>query len=78
MQISKWGNSLGLRLPAGLVKALDLQPGDECEVVARGAHGFEVRVQPGVRERLAGLRRLRGRVPADFRFDREQAHERGR
>ena len=77
MQISKWGNSLGLRLPAGLVKALDLKPGVECEVVAAGEHGFTVRVQPAARERLQSLRRLRGRLPADFCFDREQAHERG-
>ncbi|MEN9419266.1 MAG: hypothetical protein RI988_2886 [Pseudomonadota bacterium] len=78
MHITKWGNSLGLRLPASLVKALELKPGVQCEVVAVGDHGFSVSVQPGVRERLVGLRRLRGRVPEAFEFDREAAHGRGR
>jgi antitoxin MazE len=78
MQVTKWGNSLGLRLPASLVKALELKPGVQCEVVAVRDRGFSVSVQPGVHERLVGLRRLRGRLPAEIGFDREAAHERGR
>ena len=34
MLVSKWGNSLGVRLPQKLVNALGLKPGDELEVVA--------------------------------------------
>jgi antitoxin MazE len=78
MQVSKWGNSLGLRLPASLVKALELKPGVQCEVVAVGDRGFSVSVQPGLQDRLIGLRRLRRRLPAEIGFDREAAHERGR
>ncbi|HEX7238493.1 MAG TPA: AbrB/MazE/SpoVT family DNA-binding domain-containing protein, partial [Gammaproteobacteria bacterium] len=29
MQVSKWGNSLAIRLPAALVEALDLREGDD-------------------------------------------------
>ena len=32
MQVSKWGNSLAIRLPASLVEALDLKPGDRIEI----------------------------------------------
>jgi antitoxin MazE len=78
MQVTKWGNSLGLRLPASLVKALELKPGVQCEVVAVGDRGFSVSVQPGLQDRLIGLRRLRRRLPAEIGFDREAAHERGR
>jgi antitoxin MazE len=33
---------------------------------------------PGARELLARLRKFRGRLPADFRFDRLEAHERAK
>ena len=34
MLVSKWGNSLAVRLPKKLVDALKLNPGDELNVVA--------------------------------------------
>ena len=33
MQVSKWGNSLAIRLPAAVVEALELHEGDDIEVV---------------------------------------------
>ena len=33
MQVSKWGNSLALRLPRKLVEELGLKAGDEVELV---------------------------------------------
>ena len=32
MQVSKWGNSLAIRLPAAVVEALGLKEGDEIQV----------------------------------------------
>ena len=32
MQVSKWGNSLALRLPAAVIDALDLKEGDDIEI----------------------------------------------
>lgn len=78
MQVAKWGNSLAVRLPASVVEALRLQPGDEIEIQVAGERAFEVRKRPGGRELLASLRKFRGRLPAGFRFDRLEAHERGR
>jgi antitoxin MazE len=77
MQVSKWGNSLAVRLPAAVVEALALKEGDEIEIHVAGARVFEVRRRPGARELLARLRKFRGRLPADFKFDRLEAHERG-
>ena len=34
MQVSKWGNSLAVRLPKALVEQLGLKEGDELNVVA--------------------------------------------
>jgi len=77
VQVSKWGNSLAIRLPASLVEALKLQEGDDIEIHVVQARTFEVGTKPGARELLARIRRFRGRLPVDFRFDRLDANERG-
>jgi len=76
MQVAKWGNSLAVRLPAAVVEALTLKEGDEIEIEVAGARTFEVKKRPGGRELLARLRKFRGRLPADFKFDRLVANER--
>jgi antitoxin MazE len=76
MQVSKWGNSLAIRLPAAVVEALELKEGDNIEIHAAGKRTFEVNKVPGARELLARLRRFRGRLPKDFKFDRLEANER--
>lgn len=76
MQVAKWGNSLAVRLPAAIVQALDLKEGEEIELHAIDAKTFEVSRKPEVKELLARLRQFRGRLPADFHFDRLEANER--
>jgi antitoxin MazE len=78
MQISKWGNSLAVRLPAAVIKALKLKAGDEIEIHALGKSEFGVTRKPDIDEMLKRVRRLRGRMPKDFKFDRQEANERGR
>ncbi|HOM15286.1 MAG TPA: AbrB/MazE/SpoVT family DNA-binding domain-containing protein [Rubrivivax sp.] len=78
MQVSKWGNSLAIRLPAAVVEVLDLKEGDQVEVSVAGRRDLEVRrTSDADREALARLRSLRGRLPADFKFDRLEANARG-
>lgn len=76
MQVAKWGNSLAVRLPAAVVEALGLKPGDHIDIHVVGERAFAVEKTPGAREALARLRKYRGRLPADFKFDRDSAHER--
>ena len=76
MQIAKWGNSLAVRLPTAVVEALDLKEGDNIEIDVAGARRFEIKKAPGARQLLARLRKYRGRLPADFRFDRMEANAR--
>jgi antitoxin MazE len=78
MQVAKWGNSLAVRLPATVVEVLGLKEGDDLEIDVVGSRALEVRKKPGSRELLARVRKFRGRLPADFRFDRLDAHERKR
>ena len=76
MLVAKWGNSLAVRLPAAVVEALGLKEGDDIELEVLGARALEVRRRAGTKDLLLRLRRLRGRLPADFKFDRLQANER--
>ncbi|WP_319525784.1 AbrB/MazE/SpoVT family DNA-binding domain-containing protein [uncultured Desulfosarcina sp.] len=76
MQVSKWGNSLAIRLPAALVSALDLNEGDDIEVIVADERVFKVRKKPGKEAFLAKLRKYRGKLPADFIFDRNDANAR--
>lgn len=76
MQVSKWGNSLAVRLPASVVEALGLKEGDDIEIEVADARRFEIVKKPGREELVQRLRAYRGRLPADFKFDRLAAHER--
>ena len=76
MQVSKWGNSLAIRLPASVVEALGLKEGDQIELHVAGKRALDVSKTPGARELLARLRKFRGRLPKDFKFDRLEANER--
>ena len=76
MQVSKWGNSLAVRFPASLVQALDLKEGEEIDLHLVGSRAIEIFKKPSVKELLARLHQFRGRLPADFHFDRLQANER--
>lgn len=82
MKIAKWGNSLAIRIPAIVAEALDLKAGDEVVVRASECakeHGREIAIQrkPDIDEMFARIRRFRGLMPADWKFDREEANERG-
>lgn len=77
MQVSKWGNSLAIRIPASVAEALKLKEGDDIEVVVADTCMFAIRRQSSRDELLAQIKAYRGRLPADFMFDRDEANERG-
>jgi antitoxin MazE len=76
MRVSKWGNSLAIRLPADLVAALKIREGDEVRVVGREG---KLEVSPDERRRkaLERMRSLRFKLPPGYKFDREEARARG-
>lgn len=76
MQVAKWGNSLAVRLPAAVVDALALKEGDEIEIHVVDERELAVARKPGWEELVARLRAFRGRLPADFLFDRDEANAR--
>jgi antitoxin MazE len=76
MQVAKWGNSLAIRLPVAVVEALSLKEGDDIEIQIADSRLLGVARKPGRDELLKRLRAFRGRLPADFKFDREEANAR--
>ena len=76
MQVAKWGNSLAIRLPAAVVEALQLKEGDDIELHVAGARAWGVARKPSREQLLERLRAFRGKLPADFRFDRDEANAR--
>ena len=77
MQVSKWGNSLAVRLPKALVEKLGLKEGDEINVVA--AKDGVIEVETKQEQRRRALERMAARnwtLPPDYKFDRDEANER--
>ena len=76
MQVSKWGNSLAIRLPASVVEALELKEGDEVEVHVVGDRAFGIDRDRSRERALERIRAFRKRLPPDWMFDREEANTR--
>ena len=75
VRVAKWGNSLAVRLPASVVDALDLKEGDDVELAFDQANKAKIIRQPSRQELIERLRAFRGRMPAGFSFDRDEANE---
>ena len=76
MQVSKWGNSLAIRLPSAVVKALNLKAGDDIEIRALDAGVVGVLRNEERDAAILRLRSLRGSLPLDYKFDRDEANAR--
>jgi len=75
MQVSKWGNSLAVRLPVKLVRELGLKEGDRIDF-RKDDGAVLVRRQPEAEQVLQELRGFRGRLPRQDRLSRDAANER--
>jgi antitoxin MazE len=76
VQVSKWGNSLAIRLPVAVVDTLELKEGDHIEVTIAGPRHFVVGRDGSREAAIARLRKLRRPLPPGFTFDRVEANER--
>ena len=78
MKVAKWGNSLAVRLPREVIDALDLKEGDNIELLSRDDRRMVVsKVRDADRDAFFDwLKTLKGRLPADFKFDRDEANSR--
>ena len=76
MQVSKWGNSLAVRLPAEIVETLGLKEGDNIEVKVLSDREFGIRLNKRRERAVETLRNLGWNFPKGFKFNREEANER--
>ena len=77
MKVSKWGGSLAVRLPKELVELRGLVDGDDVDIYVRKK---EPDIQTSEEKRLQFLKsmeRFNWKVPEGYKFDREEANERG-
>jgi len=76
MQVSKWGDSLAVRLPDEVVRELELKEGDQIEIRVAGKREVEVKRKMTREEALAVIRRLQRPLPPGYKFNRRDAYER--
>lgn len=76
MRVAKWGNSLAVRIPSVVVEAMDLKEGDEINVRIAGPRELQLVPKPDLDAMFERLKQFRGRLPADFRFDRDETNSR--
>jgi antitoxin MazE len=76
MRVAKWGKSLAVRIPAAVVEALGLKEGDEIDIHIADARELVLARRPSREDLLKRLRAFRGRLPPDFKFDRDDANAR--
>ena len=76
MKVAKWGNSLAIRLSKPAAEALGVSEGDDVKFVIDEAGAVTMQRELSRREWVESLRRLEGRLPADFKFDRDEANSR--
>jgi antitoxin MazE len=74
MRVAKWGNSLAIRLPSGVVEALQLKEGDDIEVRVAGERTLDVARDHSCERAIERIRALRKELPPDWRFDRDVAN----
>jgi antitoxin MazE len=77
MKVAKWGNSLAVRLPKEEVERLGLKENDEVRFVHSADKRTLIIEREMTREEaLAELRKMRGWLPADYKFNRDEIYER--
>jgi antitoxin MazE len=77
MRVAKWGNSLAVRLPQAVAEILDLKEGDEFDFEIGEDNRVQLKTKLSDAELIERLRRHRGAIPKDFKFDRLDANRRG-
>jgi len=77
LKISRWGNSLAIRLPVNVVRQMDLQDGQMLELETAGASSMTLRRKLSQDEAQAMLKRLTRTVAEGWLIDRSSDDYRG-
>ncbi len=77
MKVSKWGNSLAIRIPADVAETLGFAEGDQVKIEPKDGKLVAEKqlTREQLRERLAEIRKTIV-WPSDYKFDRDEANSR--
>jgi len=73
MQVSKWGDSLAVRIPKTLVEEMGLREGDQVDVIRGGERGVALVPRDEKGAFLERLREVQEPTPEGYRWRREDA-----
>lgn len=76
MHLAKWGNSYAIRIPRDLVEKLNVELGDELVALISYDGSLRITRKLTSEEAIEDLKRFEGLIPANFKFDREEANAR--
>ena len=76
MRVSKWVNSLAVRLPKVLAERMGLSAGDELNIVDVAERTLIVAKEDRRNAAIERLTSLNWTLPPDYKFDRDEANER--
>ena len=76
MQVSKWGDSLAVRLPKSLVEKMGLEAGDELTIVDVIERTLVVEKEDRRKAALENICSRKWTLPLDYKFDRDEANKR--
>lgn len=77
MKVSKWGNSLAIRIPADVAETLGFAEGDQVTIESVDGKLVAQR-EKSIEEMWARFEEIRKTIqwPADYKFDRDEANSR--
>jgi antitoxin MazE len=76
MNVFKFEGGLAVSIPDEIAKSIGLNEGNEVTISKIDGKSFKIERKPTRQELIEGLRKYRGMMPADFKFDRDEANER--
>lgn len=76
MRVARWGNSLAVRLPVGLVREMQLSEGDTVDLRRLDDAVLGVGIDERRRWAIEAMRALARPLPEGYKFDREEANAR--
>lgn len=76
MRVSKWGDSLVVRLPKALVDKMGLRAGDELSIIDVVERTLVVQKEDPRKAALGRMAAQNWALPPDYKFDRDEANER--
>ena len=77
MKLAKWGNSFAFRVPAELMKKMNLTPNEEFLFRQTGEDSFEIIRDRRRQEAIEAIDKLSRPLPPGYKFNRNEIYDRG-